>query len=63
MSVIFKADGLEAGFTFLIAGSAAATAVRPSAVPASIAKEDFRTLRRLMLGLLKLNIFNSSFRS
>src|ERR1035437_6330458 len=50
MSVIFKADGLEAGFTFLIAGSAAC-AVRPRALPAIIAKEDLRTLRRVYLAL------------
>src|ERR1700722_3483651 len=59
MSVIFKADGLEAGFTFLIAGSSAC-AVRPRALPARTAKEDFKTPRRLNSGLPFPDMFTNS---
>src|ERR1035437_7348703 len=61
MSVIFKADGIEAVFTFLIAGSAA-SAVRASTPPASIANEDLSTLRRLTAVLLSSDIFTFPLR-
>ena len=59
MSVIFSAEGLEAGFTFLIAGSAA-SAVRPRTPAAANAIEDLRILRRLKPDLLCSDMLNLS---
>src|SRR5580692_9052020 len=59
MSVIFRSDGLEARFAFLISGSASAT--RPRAPPATSANEDLRMPRRLKRGVFDSDISVDSF--